>query len=178
LAVNRRLLREQLEPRGFVVSEAASGALALDAVTRAGYDVVFLDLRMPGMDGFELARRLAALPGGGPKRIATSASVFAFHRATAIDAGCHDFLPKPFLEEQLFEILGAVLDLVWLREAPAPAPAGAAMPAATVLEAWLDLAQRGDVVGLRAALEARHAAHPEEGRFLAALGELAAQFRM
>jgi CheY-like chemotaxis protein len=179
LEVNRRLVRELLEPVGFEVREAGSGEAALAALAAAPAHAVILDLRMPGMDGFELARRLAALPGGGPLRIATSASVFSFNRDSAREAGCHDFLPKPYREEQLFEILGTLLQLVYRHEAvPAAAPMGDGVPEAPTLAQWLALASRGDVVALREALAAHRSAHPDHASFVAALEGDAAEFRM
>lgn len=179
LETNRRVFREMLEPIGFEVIEAASGSAALETLGATPCDAAIVDLRMPDMDGLELARRLAALPGGGPKRIATSASVLSFDRASAIEAGCHDFLPKPFREEQLFEVLGRLLGLVWRRAESAVVAAGAGkMPEPAALAAWLELASRGDVVALRASLEEHRRHHPAEEGFVREIEGMAEAFRM
>jgi len=178
LEVNRRVLRELLEPAGFDVVEAASGAAALEALAKQPADAAILDLRMPVMDGFELSQRLRGLPGGGPKRIATSASVFSFHRESALDAGFDEFLPKPFAEEQLFRILGTLLALTWRTEGRAAAPAGGVTPEDAVLAEWLELAERGDIAMLRQALDGHRSAHPDQESYVRALQAMAAEFKM
>src|SRR5690606_25005345 len=80
VAINRNVLRELLAPIGFEITEAASGADALAIVPQIQPDLVLLDLRMPGMDGFELARRLrtghrAAQAAGGALRPDLQANV-------------------------------------------------------------------------------------------------------
>jgi two-component system response regulator ResD len=54
----RRLLRLYLTDAGFTVAEAGDGEAAIDQVRRGGIDLVLLDLMLPGMDGFEVCRRL------------------------------------------------------------------------------------------------------------------------
>ena len=192
LEINRRLLREFLEPLGFEVTEADSGAaaLALPALTRM--ELVLLDLRMPGMDGFELNRRLRALPGFKARVVATSASVLGFNRDDAIRAGADEFLPKPFHEEQLYRVLQEQLSLEWRYAEPAPAvpPAtpSAAMthepapvqvtPPESVLVPLRAAANRGDIVALRAELAALRTQHPQFAAFATELEVLAAGYRM
>ncbi|MFX4876328.1 response regulator, partial [Acinetobacter baumannii] len=59
-ADSRALLRRLLEPLGFVVMEATRGDTCLDAVRAAPPDVLLLDISMPGLNGWEVARRLRA----------------------------------------------------------------------------------------------------------------------
>lgn len=95
----RRLMRRVLERARFGVVEAASGEAGLAAIRREGPDAVVLDLRLPGMSGFDVARavrsdpdpRIAATP-----ILACSASVQAEVRREALDAGCDAFEGKPF----------------------------------------------------------------------------------
>jgi CheY-like chemotaxis protein len=114
---------------------------------------------MPGMDGLELAQRLRALPAGPRiKLIAMSASVLSFNRDDAFAAGCDDFLPKPFREEDLLSRLRLALRLDWESTAD-PVAAGANAPAAVadsgtrlapeILGELLMIAQRGEIVALR-----------------------------
>ncbi|WP_415909665.1 ATP-binding protein [Oleiharenicola sp. Vm1] len=163
-AVNRALLADLLTPLGFAVAEFASAEAMLAAgpgELRA--DLAFLDVKLTGMDGLELARRLRtrgdsrALP-----LVFTSASVLTFDRTAAAAIGCPDFLPKPFAETQLQELLTRLLRLEW-HYGPAPAAAGGdlAPPARATLEQLLALADSGDIAALRAAVAAarrRHAA--------------------
>jgi signal transduction histidine kinase/DNA-binding NarL/FixJ family response regulator len=164
---NRHVLRDLLVPLGFELDEAADGPAALRTVAASPPDLVFLDLRMPGMDGFELARRLRALTAARPlKLIAMSASVLAFNRADAFAAGCDDFLPKPFRESDLLARIGLALRLEWTGPAASPPPA--ATPARSdsrtpfaltttipvqELETLLSIARRGEITALRQGLE-------------------------
>ena len=159
---NRRVLRDLLGPLGFAVDEEASGAACLDRCARGLPDVVLLDLRMAGLDGFEVARTLRQRPAadGAPVIVALSASVFESDRQRALDAGCDDFLPKPFRADQLLAVLGRLLLLRWTYTEPVPsvlevlpAPEGGAL-SPTELDGLLALSERGDVMGIRQRLEA------------------------
>ncbi len=87
VAVNRALLTELLAPLGFDLRAVATGEQALANATSWHPDVILLDLRMPGMDGFELARHLRALTDAAHlKLIAMSASVLTFNQADAFAA--------------------------------------------------------------------------------------------
>lgn len=95
----RRLMRRVLERARFVVSEAATGEAGLAAIRRDGPDAVVLDLRLPGMSGFDVARAVRADPDPGVAAtpiLACSASVQAEVRREALDAGCDAFEGKPF----------------------------------------------------------------------------------
>ncbi len=184
VAVNRHVLRDLLQPLGFEVAEAASGAAALEA---AAPDLAFLDLRMPGMDGLELARRLRARPGGERiKLIAMSASVLSFNKDEALAAGCDDFLPKPFREAELLEKLAHALNLEWIHAAPATPRRDSRQPFASlpsrlprsVLEELLGCARRGEIVALRERLAAARTLRPEGDPLLDALDTLARSYRM
>ena len=185
LEINRRLLREFLEPLGFTVTEAVNGADGLAAFAAAPVPLVLVDLRMPGMDGFELTRRLRALPGFAARIVANSASVLGFNRDDAIRAGADEFLPKPFKEEQLFDILQHQLRLKWryaepesvAASLPASIPAGA-LPPDALLEPLRAAANRGDIVAVRAELAALRATYPEHAGFVTELEALAAAYQM
>jgi len=168
VATNRHVLRDLLTPLGFAISEATSGIEALAAISELRPDLLFLDLRMPGIDGLELARRLRAQPGGEKlKLIAMSASVLSFNRADAFEAGCDDFLPKPFREDDLLARLGLALHLEWIGNLAAPADparppargesnspfAAATSLSPADLQALLTIAQRGEIAALRQRLE-------------------------
>jgi CheY-like chemotaxis protein len=137
---------------------------------------------MPGMDGFELARRLRALPAGAqPQLIAMSASVLSFNLDDAFAAGCDDFLPKPFREADLIAKLGLHLGLSWTHAVPT-APLTTDTPA-TASPATLDFApllaaaQRGEIATVRRLLAELSAHHPHDAR-LADLSALAAAYQM
>jgi CheY-like chemotaxis protein len=95
----RRLMRRVLERAQFIVTEAETGEEALAVVRRDRPDAVVLDLRLPGMSGFEVARVIRAERDGrlaGTPILACSASVQAEVRREALDAGCDAFEGKPF----------------------------------------------------------------------------------
>jgi len=71
--VNREFVRRILEPLGGSVTEAVDGAEAVDAATMGAFDLILLDLKMPGMDGDEAARIIRA--SNGPNR---NAPILAF----------------------------------------------------------------------------------------------------
>ena len=185
-AVNRSLLTDLLGPLGFACDEADSGERALAHLAssaEAWPDLAIVDLRMEGMDGLELTRRLRALPrGAGLRVLLTSASVISFDATEAHAAGCDDFLPKPFRTEDLIGKLGALLALRWqvargLSRDPFPAPASVQIPAAAraVLR---DVLAQGDLQAFRAALASVRAEHPAAGAHWDELDAAAAGFQL
>jgi PAS domain S-box-containing protein len=121
LAVNRDLVRAMLEPMGHSFEEADSGAAAVAAAGRAPFDLILMDLQMPGMDGLSAARAIRA--GGGANRstpiIALSANVMAEHRAACQDAGMNDHIAKPIDPRRLVSTIG-----YWTAQAPSGQPPG------------------------------------------------------
>ncbi|MBE7942305.1 MULTISPECIES: response regulator [Ramlibacter] len=96
---------------GMQVTTAASGPEALDHLARERFDVVLMDVQMPGMDGCEATRRLRALPGhAGLPVIALTAHAHASVRQNCLDAGMSDFVGKPFDMHELFEAIARALD--------------------------------------------------------------------
>jgi CheY-like chemotaxis protein len=95
----RRLMQRVLERAGLAVLEADTGESGLATIRERRPDAVVLDLRLPGISGFDVARavradadpRVAATP-----ILACSASVQPEVRREALDAGCDDFEGKPF----------------------------------------------------------------------------------
>ena len=99
MADTRRLMRRVLERASLRVAEAATGEAALKVIRQAPPDAVVLDLRLPGMSGFDLARAVRADPDPAIRStplLACSASVQAEVRREALDAGCDAFEGKPF----------------------------------------------------------------------------------
>jgi signal transduction histidine kinase/CheY-like chemotaxis protein len=115
---NRSVLVNLLEPLGFEVVEASDGLDGLNKACEFKPDLIFMDLVMTVMDGFEATRRLRMLPElNGVVVIAISASVFNFDRQQSREVGCDDFLPKPIREEDLLDRLQVHLGLEWVYEA-------------------------------------------------------------
>ncbi len=158
--INRAILLEMLAPLDFISEEAENAAQARAVVGRQAPDLVLLDLRMPGDDGFTLAREWRANGALlGAKVLALSASVLPEQQASAINAGCDAFMAKPFREEHLLRTIGSLLGLEWIyttaAEDAAEKPVVASHEAAAiawetgVLRHLLQLAEHGDALRLR-----------------------------
>lgn len=112
IAANRALIEATLEDAGYRLQSASSGMEALEAFERDRPDCVLLDIRMPEMDGFEVARRMRAMPGGtaAPILFVTALrDVDAFDEA--MRAGGFDFLTKPVRPTELLTRVEAALAL-------------------------------------------------------------------
>jgi len=116
--MNRDMLSRRLSRRGYTVVTALDGQAALDLVASAAPDLVLLDMSLPVIDGWEVARRLKAdAPTRTVPVIALTAHAMAADRERALAAGCDDFDTKPVDLERLIGKMQALLD--------APCTAGA-----------------------------------------------------
>jgi CheY-like chemotaxis protein len=108
----RRLMRRVLERASVAVTEAPTGEAALDAIRTRRPDAVVLDLGLPGISGFDVARAVRADSDPAVATtpiLACSASVQDEVRREALDAGCDAFEGKPFDVSTFSEL---VLDLI------------------------------------------------------------------
>jgi DNA-binding NtrC family response regulator len=96
---------------GFKVVSAKTGLEALNKVAHEQYAALFIDIKMPGMDGIEVAARVHATQPSLPMAIMTGYGS-ADHRARAAAAGACDFLCKPLSAEMIETSLGAALEIV------------------------------------------------------------------
>ena len=141
--VNRQVAHDLLADAGFTVDEAVDGLQALARLDTQRYDLVLMDMQMPGMDGLEATRRLRQRPGlAALPVIAMTANATTDDRAVCLQAGMNDFLSKPFEPAHLLRTLQR-----WLQPGRAPAPpaaaaatGAAALPAALQACAGLDTA--------------------------------------
>jgi len=107
----RLLLQRVLEDAGATVTVVVSPAEALAEFERGAPDVLLSDIRMPGGDGYELIRRVRALPaerGGRTPAIAVSASVGDEEIPKVLAAGFQKFVRKPFEVSELRDAVAAV----------------------------------------------------------------------
>jgi PAS domain S-box-containing protein len=135
---NRRLLVRMLQPLGFEVREATNGREATEVWERWRPHLIWMDMRMPVMDGHEAVRRIKATPQGqGTVIIALTATAFEEDRAQILLEGCDDFVRKPFRDEQIYEMLATHLGLRFLyeEEPTGLAPAGILPSEAVSVEA-------------------------------------------
>lgn len=110
---NSLLLRLLLEDVGFEVCVVENGQQAVEVFPIWQPDFIWMDMRMPVMDGYEATRQIRALSPAGQrvKIIALTASVFKEDRDSILATGCDDVMAKPFNEDLLFEIMRQQLSL-------------------------------------------------------------------
>ncbi|MET8339218.1 response regulator transcription factor [Streptosporangium canum] len=104
----RELLSEALELNGFAVRTAADGRQALEAVARERPDIIVLDVMMPGLDGFTVARRLREA-GDSPMMLFLTAKDAVSDRIAGLTAGGDDYVTKPFSLEEVVLRLRAIM---------------------------------------------------------------------
>ena len=110
----RTLLADCTAPGAEVVAEAANGPQAMAAIRQGTFDLVLLDVRMPGIDGVQLAQTIASLPE--PPSI-VFVTAHAEHAVQAFDVAAVDYLTKPVRLERLQQALQKVERLVELKRA-------------------------------------------------------------
>jgi CheY-like chemotaxis protein len=108
--INREIVLTLLEPTALAIDCAENGAEALDLYCRTPerYDMIFMDVQMPEMDGYEATRRIRALDAPGAKEIpivAMTANVFREDIEKCLAAGMNDHLGKPLVYEEMLEKL-------------------------------------------------------------------------
>ena len=101
------LLKSFLEPQGVDVTTATGGAAALEALERETFDVVILDVMMPGMDGLETLRRIRAM--SSVPVLMLTARGDETDRIVGLELGADDYLPKPFNPRELAARIRAIL---------------------------------------------------------------------
>ena len=104
-AINALLTRTLLEAEGHSVDTVEDGALAVEAMKTAKYDLIFMDMRMPNMDGLEATRKIRAMPNVSKALpiVALTANAFDDDRNACFDSGMNDFMTKPVSAEELSE---------------------------------------------------------------------------
>jgi len=107
-SVNQRLARSLLEKRGHSVVVAANGREALDALEKQSFDLVFMDVQMPVMDGFEATAAIRKQERSGESRlpiVALTAHAMKGDREKCLAGGMDGYLTKPIRPQELDEIL-------------------------------------------------------------------------
>jgi two-component system cell cycle response regulator DivK len=108
---NRMLVRRVLEAEGFVVSEAESGLSGLEIATQMEPDLILLDINLPEIDGYDLAKRFRETPNLSEVPIlAVTANVMHGDRERTLEAGCDGYIQKPIDVDQLPEQVRAALN--------------------------------------------------------------------
>ena len=105
-ANNRAILCELLETVGFEVRTAGDGTAAVTMAAGWQPDLIFMDIRLPEMDGLTATRLIRSRAGANqPVIVALTAHAFAEERPAILGSGCDDLIRKPFREEEIFEAL-------------------------------------------------------------------------
>jgi len=114
---NRLLLRRLLEPLGFQLREAANGREAVALFEQWHPHLIWMDIRMPLMDGLEATRRIRSTKAAADTKIvALTAHALEEERAPILAAGCDDLVRKPFREQEIFDALARHLRLKFIYE--------------------------------------------------------------
>ena len=102
-AVNRELVRLMLQPLGVVIEDAAGGADAVQAAMTRSYDLILMDVRMPGVDGLEATRVIRAASAFNRRTpiLALTADVQPENAAACREAGMDDIIAKPISPREL-----------------------------------------------------------------------------
>ncbi len=113
-------LRLHLEEAGYRLHREADGALAMAAIDRQRWDLVLLDLMLPGADGWDVCRHMRARHADVPVIMLSARSAEA-HRVLGLELGADDYLAKPFSMLELVARVRALLRRIeQMRQAPAP----------------------------------------------------------
>ncbi|HEY9851408.1 MAG TPA: PAS domain S-box protein [Leptolyngbyaceae cyanobacterium] len=114
---SRLLLVNLLSPLGFQLREAANGQEAVTIWENWQPHLIWMDMQMPVMDGYQATKQIKAqLTSQATVIIALTASAFEEHKAIVISVGCDDFVSKPFREEVIFEKMAEHLRISYLYE--------------------------------------------------------------
>ena len=114
---NRTVLIRLLEIVGFEVREAADGREAVEIFEQWQPQFIWMDIRMPVMDGLEATRRIKATVAGKATVVAAiTASAWVEDRESIMAAGCDEFVRKPYREQEIFDVMAKHLGLEYVYE--------------------------------------------------------------
>jgi len=136
---NRLLLQRLLQPLGFELREAANGKEAVALFNQWHPHLIWMDIRMPVMDGLEATRQIrAAKAGADTKIVALTAHALEEERGPIMAAGCDDLVRKPFREQELFDALARHLRLKFIYDKAPGQQAAEAAPGPALRPEQLD----------------------------------------
>jgi PAS domain S-box-containing protein len=181
---NRSVIANLLKPLGFEIIEAIHGQDGLIKVKAYQPDLIFMDLMMPILDGFETTQRLRAMPNFERLPIiAASASVFDHHQQASKEVGCDDFIAIPFHTHDLLALLQKQLNLTWIYKqdevvtANTDDPEAIVYPSLEQMKTLLELAMQGDIAGIIEQIDALKKENAKLAPFLNKIRQLAKSFK-
>ncbi|MBU4297422.1 MAG: ATP-binding protein [Desulfobulbaceae bacterium] len=175
---NRLLLHKLLEPFGFDLRDAANGQEAVAIFEQWPPHLIWMDIRMPIMDGLEATRHIKATDAGAQTRIvAITAHALEKDRREILAAGCDDFIRKPYKDVEILEALTKNLGVRFVyEEETTPAAVAMELNAAALVELPDELLNtleqalsRIDIGAVGRAIEEIRAHHPSLAGALAAV---------
>lgn len=110
--VNRMVAKQMLKRADIVAEEASGGREALEQLSRSSYDVVLMDVQMPGMDGLETARAIRAGSAGDPAIPIVAMTAYASEEdeAACYAAGMDAYLSKPLNMQRFLDTVTAAIE--------------------------------------------------------------------
>ncbi len=121
---NRLLLQSILEPLGFEIREAFNGEEAVKQFRQWNPHLVWMDIRMPVMDGKEATKIIKASENGAKTKVlALTAHALEDERIEILDAGCDELIRKPYRDTEIYSALARHLGVTFLYEDLSPGPA-------------------------------------------------------
>jgi len=190
-AVDRELLVNVLAPLGFELDQAASGLECLEVLPRFRPHLIFMDLAMPGMDGWETIRVIHRDRLSDARIAIVSAN--AFDKALLNDQAdgglgiaTDDFITKPVRIDELLDWIGRALGIIWIEAGaasvavpPAPSLDGACVwPPRAAIAALAETVGAGYVRGIHAQLDSIAATYPQCAALVEQLRDHARNFRL
>jgi signal transduction histidine kinase/CheY-like chemotaxis protein len=121
-SLNRQLLVKILNPLGFELKEATNGQEAIEIWDSWEPHLIWMDMRMPVMDGYEATQHIkGTVKGQATAIVALTASVLEEERAVVLSAGCDAFMRKPFREADIFDAMHKHIGVRYIYEDPSRA---------------------------------------------------------
>lgn len=177
-AEQRTLLQHYLTECGLLVVTAASGEEAVALCQQRNFDLVLLDISMPGISGWETAERIRAILGRSVQIAMASANVQEFHRPEYDRPGHDHFFVKPYRLDDLAKTIGAMLGIAWkwksvdpgaAADVPGDGPRYLPPRAMTHVRQLRERIHIGHVRGIEAEIAMLAQAAPDHGRLISAL---------
>jgi CheY-like chemotaxis protein len=109
--LSRRMLRKILEEKNHQVIEASDGYSALEIYSLENPHLVMLDLTMPGMNGFEVLKKLKAI-NSNAKVVVATADIQNQTRKQAIEDGADGFITKPYISQEILDLVNNLTSYV------------------------------------------------------------------